>query len=233
MVIAGMRKTSLIDFPGKVSSVVFLQGCNFHCPYCHNPGLIDIGTGESSLSGGKMAQAFLESRIGFLDGVVISGGEPTIHDDLGEFSKKIKKMGYPVKLDTNGSRPEVLKHLMQEGLLDYIAMDIKTDPFYYQPAITETWDPERILSSIRLIMESGVDYEFRTTCVKPILDDEKIEGILSIIKGARRYVLQRFRPGDVLIPDYFKEGGAAGYDETELLRLKSLAAPRVNHCFIR
>jgi pyruvate formate lyase activating enzyme len=232
MVIAGIQKSSLIDFPGKVSCVLFLQGCNFHCPYCHNPSLVKIGGNSGHLLPESMIYDFLDRRRGFLDGVVISGGEPTIHDDLIELLKKIKKMGYAVKLDTNGSRPKVLEKLISEGLLDYIAMDIKTSPFHYQPTFTGTCNPERILSSIRLIMESGVAFEFRTTCVKPLLDHGRMEAILSIIEGARLYVLQRFRHREVLMPKYFKKG-AAGYDENELLRFKSMAASRVSRCFIR
>jgi pyruvate formate lyase activating enzyme len=175
---------------------------------------------------------FLEKHKGFLDGVVISGGEPTLHEELPGLCKKIKQMGYPVKLDTNGSRPKVIEWLIDGGLVDYIAMDIKTDPFQYAPFIVKDYNPGHILTSIRLIMDSSLGYEFRTTCVKPIVDEKGIENIAMIIDGADSYVLQRFRPNSVLYPEFFQEPGC-DYDEEDLLSLKSIAELWVKECVIR
>ena len=153
MVFGGIQKNSFIDFPGKISCVLFLAGCNFRCPFCHNPELVKRDR-FSSYFDEQAVYRFLEQRKDFLDGVVISGGEATIQKGLFDLCKRIKKIGYPIKLDTNGSRPNVLKRLIDEGYVDYIAMDIKTDPFQYFPLITTDDKPEKILSSIQIIKES-------------------------------------------------------------------------------
>ena len=160
--LGGLQKSSLIDFPGKVSCVLFFSGCNFDCPYCHNPDLVN-GSGEPASFDEKSVHGFLEKRKGLLDGVVISGGEPTLQSDLVSLCEKVKRMGYSVKLDTNGSRPQALKRLIKDGLLDYIAMDIKTDPACYSPFTRGETHPDDIFSSIGIIMDSGLAYEFRTT----------------------------------------------------------------------
>ncbi len=232
MVFGGLQKNSLINFPGKVSCVLFLSGCNFDCPYCHNPDLAKGRPATSPPLDEAWICDFLHSHRGFLDGVVISGGEPTLQDDLPVLCKKIKQMGYPVKLDTNGSRPKVIESLIDRGLVDYIAMDIKTNPFQYAPFIVKDCNPDHILTSIRLIMESSLDYEFRTTCVKPIVDEKGIENIATLIDGANSYVLQRYRPSSVLHPEFFQKIGG-DYDEKDLLTLKSIAESWVNECTIR
>ena len=232
MVFGGLQKNSLIDFPGKVSCVLFLSGCNFDCPYCHNPDLVKGRPATPSPLDEARICDFLDKHRGFLDGVVISGGEPTLHEELPALCKKIKNMGYPVKLDTNGSRPKVIEWLIDGGLVDYIAMDIKTNPFQYTPFIVKDCNPGHILTSIRLIMESSLDYEFRTTCVKPIVDEKGIENIATLIDGADSYVLQRFRPNSVLHPEFFQETGS-DYGEEDLLSLKSIAESWVNKCVIR
>ena len=231
MIIAGLQKVSLIDYLGKVSCVVFLSGCNFDCPYCHNPDLVRWGAPAALLD--KMeVYGFLQKRREVLDGVVISGGEPTLQKDLFSFCDKIKQFDYPIKLDTNGSRPEVIERLIHEGLVDYIAMDIKTEPSHYSPYIVRDYDPGDILSSIQVIMESGILYEFRTTCVKPIVCEAAIERIAETIKGARRYALQRFRNRKVLHPEFF-DGTVAFYTEDELRQLKTIAGKWVKKCVVR
>ena len=232
MIFGGLQKNSLIDFPGKVSCVLFLSGCNFDCPYCHNPDLAKGRPATPFPLDEAWVYDFLDRRKGFLDGVVISGGEPTLQEGLFAFCKNIKQMGYPIKLDTNGSRPEVIKSLIDGGLVDYIAMDIKTDPFQYVPFIKKDCNPDHILTSIGLIMNSSLDYEFRTTCVKRIVDEEGIEHIAMLIDGATSYVLQRFRPSSVLHPEFFQETGG-DYDEEDLMSLKSIAEPWVNECVVR
>ena len=231
MIIGGLQKVSLIDYPGKVSCVVFLSGCNFGCPYCHNPDLVRGGT-PSALLNKKEVYGFLQKRSGVLDGVVISGGEPTLQKDLFYLCEKIKQLGYPIKLDTNGSRPDVIERLIFEGLVDYIAMDVKTDPLHYSPHIVRDYDPADILLSIRVIIESDILYEFRTTCVRPIVGKAAIESIAGIIKGARLYALQRFCNNKVLRPEFFAETKAS-YTEDELLHLKTMAAKWVKACIVR
>ncbi len=232
MNVGGMQKNSLIDYPGKLSCVIFLSGCNFDCPYCHNPSLVR-GTDEcpASLSGDGL-YGFLKSRKDFLDGVVISGGEPTLSKNLVKLCEAIKGLGYSIKLDTNGSRPKDLKFLLENRLVDYIAMDIKTDPSRYNPLISRGCNPDDILSSIQTIMETAPDYEFRTTCVKGFVDRETIGGIVKIIKNAKLYALQNFHRAEILHPEYFKNESPE-FSGPELLTFKSIAEPWVQECIVR
>ena len=230
MVIGGLQKTSLIDFPGKVSCVCFVSGCNFRCPYCHNPDLV-LHPGNAFLDESGFF-AFIKERQGFLDGVVISGGEPTLQNDLPAFVSRIKREGYAVKLDTNGSHPRMIRELMEKELLDYVAMDIKTDPSLYPVFMQREIDPDCIRSSIQLIMASGIPYEFRTTCVRPIVDAERVETIGRLIRGCLLYVLQNFCQARVLEPGFF-ENRKAGYDQEEMMQLKSIAEPWVEKCIVR
>ena len=232
MNVGGMQKNSLIDYPGKLSCVIFLSGCNFDCPYCHNPSLVR-GTDQcpASLSGDGL-YGFLKSRRDFLDGVVISGGEPTLEKNLVKLCEAIKGLGYSIKLDTNGSRPKDLNFLLEKGLVDYIAMDIKTDPFRYNPLISRGCNPDDIISSIETIMEAAPDYEFRTTCVKGFVDRETIGGIVKIIKNAKLYALQNFHRAEILHPDYFKDESPE-FSGPELMAFKSIAEPWVQKCVVR
>jgi len=232
MVFGGLQKNSLIDYPGKLSCVLFLSGCNFDCPYCHNPDLAKGYPVSHSYLNENSIYEFLEGRKHFLDGVVVSGGEPTLHKDLLFICEKIKQLGYPVKLDTNGSRPEVLKTLIDRGLVDYIAMDIKTDPFEYSPFIRKDHDPNQIISCIHFIMESSIPYEFRTTCIKPFVNDRIVEQIARYIEGSELYALQRFNHTEVLHPEFF-QNNECQFDDDELLNLKSIAEPWVQTCIIR
>ncbi|MFO7785483.1 MAG: anaerobic ribonucleoside-triphosphate reductase activating protein [Thermodesulfobacteriota bacterium] len=232
MVIGGLQKHSLIDYPGKMSCVLFLAGCNFDCPYCHNP---DLARGcpscENCLSK-EYVFDFLERRRGLLDGVVVSGGEPTLSRDLVSVCERIREMGYPVKLDTNGSRPAVLKDLLDRGLVDYVAMDLKTSPLHYNLLAAEACTPSEILTSIRLIMDRCEAYEFRTTCVRPLVSDSIIKTIAKTVHGARRYVLQRFHPAEVLHPEFF-DGKNPVFGDADLFRFQALAAPWVEECLVR
>jgi pyruvate formate lyase activating enzyme len=232
MHLGGLQKNSLIDYPGKLACVLFLSGCNFSCPYCHNPDLASGRLPGNAFPDQKAVYDFLESRKGFLGGVVISGGEPTLDKGLFLLCEKIKRMGYPIKLDTNGSQPQVITQLIDEGLVDYIAMDIKTDPFRYSPLIVKDYDPTQILASIHTIMETAKAYEFRTTCVKPIVDEQSIEEISKTIRGATLYVLQHFRNGRVLHPEYFVKNQGI-YEGDELRHLKLIAEQWVKKCIIR
>lgn len=233
MIIGGIQKSSLIDYPGKLSSVLFLAGCNFTCPYCHNPDLVRWKPSYKAPLDEKGAYTFLESRKGFLDGVVISGGEPTLSEGLPFFLERIKHLDYPVKLDTNGTRPRMLRHLIDNGLIDCIAMDIKADPLAYPDYIAGNYDPQIVLSSIKIIRDSGLPHEFRTTCVKPMVNGQSIRNISQAIEGAPLYVLQRFS-GDnrVLDPRFFDRIGA-GHDRDERIRLKAIASPWIKKCVVR
>jgi pyruvate formate lyase activating enzyme len=191
MKIGYVQKTSFIDYPGKISAVVFTQGCNFRCPYCHNPELVDTGRyGNISFMGD--VYTFLEKRRGKLDAVVVSGGEPTLQPDLITFLQKVKSMGYLVKLDTNGSRPKVIQDALKEKILDYIAMDIKAPWDKYSLVAGSLVNITHIKKSIALIMASDISYEFRTTIVKSLLRPGDVMNIAKMIQGAQLYVLQRF-----------------------------------------
>lgn len=191
MRVGGLLKFSLIDYPGKMAAVIFTQGCNFRCPYCHNPELVIPEYFRTPISEDEVL-AFLEKRIGLIEGVVVTGGEPTVQKDLMTFLQRVRTMGYLIKLDTNGSRPDVLEDILRRHLVDYIAMDLKTTLEKYNQLTSLRGCGERIRRSIRLILESEVDYEFRTTLVKPFVSAEDLPQMASLIPGAKRYRLQRF-----------------------------------------
>ncbi len=192
MNIGGFQKNSLIDFPRAIACIIFTQGCNFSCPYCHNPALV---AGSSSETGRLPDEAgifeFLEKRKGFLEGVVITGGEPTLQADLLPFCRKIKDLGYRLKLDSNGSRPKILEQLFEDSLVDFISMDIKTRLMDYSLVVPGKFDVSTIQDSIRLLMEKAPAYEFRTTCVRPMISREIMEDIGQMVRGAKSYILQK------------------------------------------
>lgn len=203
MLIGGYQKLTLIDFPGHIAATVFTLGCNFRCGFCHNPELV------GSKASGLMSMAdlpeeeffsFLKSRIGKLEGVCITGGEPTIQPDLVDFIIRIKSLGYKVKIDTNGARPDVLRKIIGENLVDYIAMDIKNSPKNYAVAAGVNVDVQRILLSTKLIRTGRIPYEFRTTVVPGIHREKDILEIAKWLVGSRRYVLQRFVNSKLLDP---------------------------------
>jgi len=232
MILGGLQKSSMIDYHGKVSCVCFLTGCNFDCPFCHNSHLVRRDLAKLDPVDESGLYRFLESRKGLLDGVVVSGGEPTLDRELIPLCRQIKAMGYPVKLDTNGSLPDVIESLMDERLVDYIAMDVKTDPSRYPLFIKREFNPANVLRSIRMIMEWDGEYEFRTTCVKPLVDKKVVENIAGIIEGAEQYALQGFRDKDLLHPEFF-QGVKPGYEEEEMKALQSTAEPWVKRCILR
>lgn len=227
---AGLQKTSLIDYPGKVSCVIFLPGCNFTCPYCHNPELAK-GLYPERISLNQLT-TFLTQRRNLLDGVVITGGEPTLHTGLPDLCRTIQGLGYAVKLDTNGSRPKVLAQLMRAKLINYIAMDIKTSLEAYRPPLCRETAATKVAQSVDLIMAGDLAYEFRTTCVAPFVDENHMARITATIQGARQYTLQAFHTAAILSPDYFK-GLPAGLPPETLTRLQAVAAPFVDRCTIR
>ncbi len=202
--IKGIQKTSLIDYPGKLSAVIFLGGCNFRCPFCHNSELVLNPEKLPTISEEEVLK-FLESRKRWIDGVVFGGGEPTIYNDLPFFIEKIKKLGFPVKLDTNGTNPVMLRQLIRADLLDYIAMDIKAYLSKYEAAAgVKGWIMD-VKESVKDIMSSGIPYEFRTTMLPKLHSESDILEIGEWLRGAERFVLQQFRPVNTLDPAYLKE----------------------------
>jgi len=222
VLIGGLQKLTLIDYPGKIAATVFLIGCNFSCPWCHNPELV---LPKRIKKHKKISEnyffEFLSQRKGLLEGVVVCGGEPTINKDLPDFIKKIKKLGYAVKLDTNGSNPEMLKNLIAGKLVDYVALDVKA-PFKNQKSKIKNQSDksklknkyegttgvkinlEDIEKSINLLKNSGIDYEFRTTIIPKLHQSKDIRDIAKQLKGARIYFLQQFKPGKTISPKYGK-----------------------------
>ncbi|NLD47349.1 MAG: anaerobic ribonucleoside-triphosphate reductase activating protein [Clostridiaceae bacterium] len=194
MKIAGLQRTSFVDYPGKIAAVVFTPGCNLDCHYCHNRKLLSDETVTDKISPEDIF-AFLKERQGFLDAVVVSGGEPTLQPGLEGFLSCVKNLGFNTKLDTNGTNPDIVKRLVDRNLIDYIAMDIKAPFDKYKDICGGSGYLDRIDQSIDLLMQGGIDYEFRTTFT-PRLKEEDIFRIAGRIKGARAYALQQFRPVD-------------------------------------
>ncbi|HHW22364.1 MAG TPA: anaerobic ribonucleoside-triphosphate reductase activating protein [Clostridiaceae bacterium] len=200
MRIAGLQKNSMVDYPGKISAVVFTQGCNMNCGYCHNRRLIKF-TEDNEIYDEDSVLAFLEKRRGLLDGVVVSGGEPTLQKDLPCFLEKIRKMDFKTKLDTNGTNPECLRTLINNGLLDYVAMDIKAPLCKYGKICCSPVNTAKVMESIEILKNAFIEYEFRTTYT-PELDDDDLRDISRIIKGAKKYVLQQYREVDRIEGNY-------------------------------
>ncbi len=203
MKIAGLQKTSLIDYPDQIATVIFTQGCNLRCPYCHNPELIPEPKQEEDYLVPEQIWSFLADRRELIDGVVITGGEPTLQSNLQSTLEQINQLGLKVKLDTNGSRPKTLKKLLTENLINYIAMDIKAPLNNYSQfngqELTKT-----IKSSIELIKQSTVQYEFRTTVVPTIHDSEAVDKIGKLINGSNQHYIQNFRPKNTLNHEFLE-----------------------------
>lgn len=199
MQICGLNKTTLLDYPGRVAATVFLGGCNFRCPFCHNASLVTEPDSQPQLSREEVL-LFLKKRAGLLDGVCVTGGEPTLAPDLPDFLRKVKELGLLIKLDTNGYRPDVTKALINEGLVDYIAMDIKSSLSGYSLATGRPDLPvEPVMESISLLMNGTIEYEFRTTVVGGLHTEKDFREIGQLLKGCRAYFLQPFvDSGDIL-----------------------------------
>lgn len=192
MIISGLQKLTLLDYPGKTACTVFVCGCNLRCPFCHNTSLLDSNNCSEVISE-KDFYAFISKRRGVLDGVCVTGGEPLMQEDLEAFLQKVKELGYLIKIDTNGCFPRQLKALVAKGLIDYVAMDMKSSPTCYSTAtgISDV-DLQAIRESIDFLMEDTVDYEFRTTVVKGLHDLATIQETAQMIKGAKRYFIQKY-----------------------------------------
>lgn len=201
MIIQGLQKLTLLDFPGKVACTVFTAGCNFRCPFCHNASLV-IDTHQNPKIPVEDIFSFLQKRKGVLDGVCVTGGEPLIQHGIGDFLRKIREMGYLVKLDTNGSFPDKLQRMVEEGLVDYVAMDLKNSREHYGRTIgIEGYDTGKVEQSVTYLMKGRIPYEFRTTVVQEFHQRSDFEAIGQWIRGADRYFLQQFEDsGDLIRP---------------------------------
>jgi pyruvate formate lyase activating enzyme len=230
MLIGGFQRFSLIDYPGKICAIVFTQGCNFRCPYCHNPELVATNPSGSQGIAQDEILSFLKERRGKLEAVTITGGEPLLQSDLDDFLPSVKSLGYLVKLDTNGSFPSRLEAILRTNTVDYIAMDIKAPLDKYEQVVRRSIDKDKILSSIKLIMNSGLGYEFRTTVVRPLLEGDDFVEIGRMIQGSRLYVLQRFIPSKVL-DDRFKDANT--FSDAKLSSIRDQMDGYVEQCIVR
>ncbi|MCF8045520.1 MAG: anaerobic ribonucleoside-triphosphate reductase activating protein, partial [Desulfarculaceae bacterium] len=227
-------KNSFIDYPGRVACVVFTSGCNFRCPFCHNPDLVQ--TPPRNRGGGITEEeilSFLEKRRGMLEAVVISGGEPCLQPGLVRFCEKAKAMGYAVKVDTNGSFPDVVEDLLAKGLADYVAMDIKSAPEWYAAAAGKEVSLSDVKNSIRLLTEKAPAYEFRTTCVKPFISQEIMHEIGAMIREADRYILQQCSRNVTVLDPAFVQDETRFLTDGEMTELRDIAAMYVRNCTIR
>jgi len=218
MKIGGLQKISLINYPGMICAVIFTQGCNFRCPYCHNPELVNPDLFSTCLLIEDVL-LFLEKRRGKLDAVTITGGEPTIQNDLITFIQEIKTRDYLVKIDTNGSHPDMLRRLIEAKLIDYIAMDIKGPLDKYPEIIGRNFDFDQILKSIKLIMKTNTPYEFRTTVTKSLLKPSDVLRIGDMIENARAYYLQPVNAAKTLSDGFVSENDYT-YDDLESVQMK-------------
>lgn len=226
MRIAGLQKLTLLDYPGRCACTVFLAGCNLRCPFCHNASLV-TGQAPSDMDQDEFF-AFLGKRKGLLDGVCVTGGEPTLYNALPEFLAGIRELGFSVKLDTNGSNPSMLRRLIDEGLVDCVAMDIKNSPDRYMETCGGVDILDRVQESIDILMEGRVDYEFRTTCCKPFHDADALESIGAWLCGAKQYYLQAFVDSGDLIGT-----GVDGFTKEEMEALRQAALPYIPTTRIR
>ncbi|MBU3964565.1 anaerobic ribonucleoside-triphosphate reductase activating protein [Patescibacteria group bacterium] len=232
MKIGGIQKSTLIDYPGKVSATIFVSGCNFKCGFCHNPELVLVEEikKHQCISEEKIWE-FLEERKGFLDGVVICGGEPTIYDDLPDFIEKIQDMGFLIKLDTNGSRPEILQQMIELNLLDYVAMDVKAPKKRYKAVVGADIDVGQIEKSIKLLKKGVIDFEFRTTLVPGLVERKDVLEIVKWISPAPKYFLQNFQSQGKIIDS--KLSKVRPFQDGYLEKLKEEITPHFDVCQIR
>ena len=227
MKIYGLQKMTLLDYPGRIACTVFLGGCDFRCPYCHNSELAE-GKAEPVMEEEELF-AFLGTRSGLLDGVTVSGGEPCLHAGLPQFLGRIRGMGFAVKLDTNGNHPEMLRRILQEGLADYVAMDIKNSPRHYaRTAGLDILEPAGVRESVRMLLEGSTDYEFRTTVVDELFCRQDFVEIGEWIRGAGKYFLQPFEDRDSV-----PFAGLHAPDRAKLLEYADTVRPYVGEVQIR
>lgn len=229
MKLSAIQRFTMLDYPGRVACIAFTPGCNMRCGFCHNPEFVlpeKIREIQSDLIEEQTFFNFLDKRRGLLEGVVVSGGEPTIWRDLPEFLRRIKEKGFLTKLDTNGNHPEMLRALLDQQLVDYVAMDVKTSLAEY-PKLGGTVKPENIQESIRLLKASGIPYEFRTTLIKEVHTEKVLQDMAELLSGATRYHLQTFRPGHTLAPRFSAYHPFSPEEMQELVKRFSTAVDEV------
>ena len=213
MKVTGIQKLTLLDYPGVVACTVFTAGCNFRCPFCHNAMLVLPEQIDDECLTDDEVFGFLKKRRGVLDGVAVTGGEPLLHADMPEFLARVKELGYKIKLDTNGSNPELLSEIVKNKLVDRVAMDIKNAPEEYARTIgLKSFDIAPVERSKEMLLRGDIDYEFRTTVVKGIHTKESLIGAAKWLEGAKEYYLQQFKDsGNLILPD-----GLSAYDEKQM-----------------
>ena len=226
--IHGLNKTTLLDYPGRVAATVFLGGCNFRCPFCQNSSLVLHPSEEPEISEEEVLK-FLKRRTGILEGVCISGGEPTLSAGLEDFIGKIREMGYPVKLDTNGTQPEVLRNLAEKDLIQMAAVDIKACPENY-PSLTGLLKPDldAVKETVDFLLHGKLDYEFRTTVVRELHNEEDFHKIGMWLKGAKAYYLQAYRDSDEVL-----QPGFSSYSLEELEHFREILLENISRVEIR
>ena len=216
MIFCGYEKFSMVDFDGKIACTVFTGGCNFRCPFCHNAPLV-VGNLKSQQIDESEVFDYLQKRKGLVDAVCVTGGEPTLQPDLCDFLAKVRSMGYATKLDTNGLRPDVLKAVLDDKLVDYVAMDVKNSPEKYAHTVgVQNVDMGKILGSIQLLKDSGIDFELRTTLIKEFHTADDVQKIAYLVSGAPRYFMQKYNDNDGCIAHGYTpvpEADAESYKE--------------------
>lgn len=227
--LGGLQETSLLDYPGKICAIVWTVGCNFRCPFCYNLNMV---YGDTDTVPVDHVLSFLDDRVGKLDALSITGGEPLLHEDIGDFMKEVKDRGFLVKVDTNGTFPDRLEQLLNAGLVDYVSMDVKAPFDKYDTLAGVHVDVEKIKRSIELIMEKAPDYEFKTTMIPGLLEKEDVKQVTSLIKGAKRYYLQQFKT-DVPVINQELLSETTPFTPTEFNEMKDIASPFVESCLLR
>lgn len=227
MDIQGLQKMTLLDFPGKVACTVFLAGCDYRCPFCHNSELLTADAPKVTDDAGLLA--FLKTRQGLLDGVAFTGGEPLLRRELPELLRRVRELGFAVKLDTNGNHPDALRRVLEEKLADYVAMDIKNSPERYGRTVgAEGFDLSKVERSLRMLLEGETDYELRTTVVAELHDAEAFEKIGPWIRGAKRYYLQAFTDRESVL-----QGGLHAPSRAEMERYAEIVRPFAGEVALR
>ena len=227
MQICGFNKTTLLDYPGHVAATIFTGCCNFRCPFCQNSGLVLHPSKQPEIAVEEVL-SFLKKRQGILEGVCITGGEPTLSADLEDLIRDIRALGYPVKLDTNGTNPKMLRQLLEAGLLSYVAMDIKNAPGEYQKTCGGADVAEQVAESVKILRNSGIPCEFRTTVVKPLHSVDSMKALGQWLSGAEAYFIQNFRDTGDLVGQ-----GLSSFSEEELKQLQKAVLPYLPNAQVR